>query len=567
MSRRIRCGCRQAAADAAAASEPPATSAASARASSVLPDPLGPRNRNTAAGRFGSVRPVPCHPHPLRHLADRLGLADHPLGQPGLQVREPLGLGLADPPDRDAGPGRDDRRDGLARDRLARPIAAAVAARSPGQRRHAGAGAGLVQRVERLVRQPSGGHVADRQFDGRVQGVRGRSGRRGGARGRRRARPGSRGPSDGLGSAISTGWKRRSRAGSLSMWRRYSSVVVAPMQVISPEPGPLQDVRGIEPPVRVAGPHDGVELVQEEDQVRPPPQRRQDLLQPLLELAAIRRTGDHARQAQCDDPPTGAAPSLPRSGGQPLDDRRLADAGLADQDRAVLGTPGGGPARPGASRRAARSPGLELAGLGLGGQVAAVAQQDGRHFVRRRQGKRRRGRRERGRGRDRGGSGRVRAGVRPGERARRRDRPRSGGTGARLVLLAGRRDRVEDPLAQPFEDGEADSRPGGSPPAAPSSALRGPPPAGAGCRTGRSRAPAPVPPPARTGRGRPDRDRGSIRAGRCRPGCGRGCRGAASPGPGARAAPGWSRAARAPAGPLLAARTPARTTAPAASPG
>ena len=65
----------------------------------------------------------------------------------------------------------------------------------------------------------------------------------------------------------------------------------------------------------------------------------QDGLQPLLELTAVLRAGDHRAEVQRDH-----ALVLERLGHvavddalcEPLDDRRLADAGLADQHRVVL---------------------------------------------------------------------------------------------------------------------------------------------------------------------------------------------------------------------------------------
>ena len=65
-------------------------------------------------------------------------------------------------------------------------------------------------------------------------------------------------------------------------------------------------------------------------------------LEPLLELAAVLRARDHRRQVEREHPA-----ALERVGhvagddplGEPLDDGGLADAGLADQHRVVLGTP------------------------------------------------------------------------------------------------------------------------------------------------------------------------------------------------------------------------------------
>jgi|GEM_PF-4805935 len=63
------------------------------------------------------------------------------------------------------------------------------------------------------------------------------------------------------------------------------------------------------------------------------------LLEPLFELSAILRTGDHARHVERDDAlglqALGDLPAHDRLR-QSLDDSRLADARLADEDRIVL---------------------------------------------------------------------------------------------------------------------------------------------------------------------------------------------------------------------------------------
>ncbi|GLE51007.1 hypothetical protein ATCCBAA256_05940 [Mycobacterium montefiorense] len=66
-------------------------------------------------------------------------------------------------------------------------------------------------------------------------------------------------------------------------------------------------------------------------------------LEPLFELAAILRAGHHRSEVQADD---GLVAQAVRhiaghdALGQSLDDRGLADAGLADQHRIVLGATG-----------------------------------------------------------------------------------------------------------------------------------------------------------------------------------------------------------------------------------
>ena len=66
-------------------------------------------------------------------------------------------------------------------------------------------------------------------------------------------------------------------------------------------------------------------------------------LEPLLELAAVLRAGDHRAQVQADQPLV--AQRLGHVAGddalgEALDDRGLADAGLADEHRVVLGAAG-----------------------------------------------------------------------------------------------------------------------------------------------------------------------------------------------------------------------------------
>ena len=124
------------------------------------------------------------------------------------------------------------------------------------------------------------------------------------------------------------------------MYLRYSSSVVAPMHCSSPRAKRrLEDVRRVDRAFGRAGADERVQLVDEQDRVVGVPQLFDDLLEALLELAAVLGAGDeradverqHAlveqrlRDVAGDDPVREA-----------LRDRGLADARLADQRRVVL---------------------------------------------------------------------------------------------------------------------------------------------------------------------------------------------------------------------------------------
>ena len=90
------------------------------------------------------------------------------------------------------------------------------------------------------------------------------------------------------GSSTSTFWKRRSSAASFSMYLRYSSSVVAPMQCSSPRAraGFSMLPASIEP-FRLARADDGVQLVDEQDDLAFLFRKIvQHALQALLEFAA-----------------------------------------------------------------------------------------------------------------------------------------------------------------------------------------------------------------------------------------------------------------------------------------
>ena len=85
-----------------------------------------------------------------------------------------------------------------------------------------------------------------------------------------------------------------------------------------------------------------VELVDEQDDVAALGDLLHHLLQALLELAAVLRAGDQGREVERVDLLVAQQLGHLVGGdalGQPLDDGRLAHAGLADQHRVVLGAP------------------------------------------------------------------------------------------------------------------------------------------------------------------------------------------------------------------------------------
>ena len=106
----------------------------------------------------------------------------------------------------------------------------------------------------------------------------------------------------------------------------------------------LEHVAGVHRALGGAGPDDRVQLVDECDDLAVGLlDLVEDGLEPLLELAAVLGAGDHRAEVERDQP---LVPQRLRhvAGhdplGQALDDRGLADAGLADQHGVVLGPPG-----------------------------------------------------------------------------------------------------------------------------------------------------------------------------------------------------------------------------------
>jgi hypothetical protein len=120
------------------------------------------------------------------------------------------------------------------------------------------------------------------------------------------------------------------------MYLRYSSSVAA-------RQGRLEHVAGVDGAIGLAGADHRVQFVDEDD--RPALVLRQFLehvLEAFLELAAVLGAGQQHRHVKREH--TLVLQRIGHLAGddalrQALDDRRLADAGLADQHRVVLGTP------------------------------------------------------------------------------------------------------------------------------------------------------------------------------------------------------------------------------------
>ena len=95
-------------------------------------------------------------------------------------------------------------------------------------------------------------------------------------------------------------------------------------------------------PWAAPGPEDGVDLVDEQDRLRPLAHRCDQRLEALLEVAAV--AGPRQQRAEVEGEDLGALQVLGHlAGGDPLrealGDRRLPDAGLAHEDRVVLAPP------------------------------------------------------------------------------------------------------------------------------------------------------------------------------------------------------------------------------------
>ena len=103
----------------------------------------------------------------------------------------------------------------------------------------------------------------------------------------------------------------------------------------------LEHVAGVHRALGRAGADDGVQLVDEGDDLAlGVGDLLEHRLEPLLELAAVLGAGDHRAEVEADEPLVLEAlghVALDDAPGEALDDGGLADAGLADEHRVVLG--------------------------------------------------------------------------------------------------------------------------------------------------------------------------------------------------------------------------------------
>ena len=355
-------------------------------ASSVFPTPVGPEEDERADRSLRILETGPGAADGLGDDLDRLLLADDPVVQGVLHVQQPLGLLLGDARDRDAGPHRDDLGDLLLADgRLVAgdrglPLGAqrvdllldgrlSLAQRRGflvllvvdrrvlllgdalqlllrlAQRRRRGgvaeadARGGLVDEVDRLVGQVAIGDVADRQVGGGLHGLVGDRdlvvllvALADAQQDVDRLLHGRLLDHDRLEAALE-GRVALDVLAVLVERRRADALELAAGQ------RRLEDVGRVDGALGRARADERVQLVDEQDGVVRVAQLLDDLLEPLLELAAVLRAGherpdvegQHAlveqdvRHVAGDDPV-----------GQALGDGGLADARLADERRVVL---------------------------------------------------------------------------------------------------------------------------------------------------------------------------------------------------------------------------------------
>ena len=142
----------------------------------------------------------------------------------------------------------------------------------------------------------------------------------------------------------------------------------------------LEDGGGVDGALGGPGPHEGVDLVDEQDDVAAGAHLLEDLLEALLEVAAVARAGHEGAHVQGVEllVAQGLGHVAVDDGlAQALDDGGLAHAGLADEDGVVLGAPGEDLHDP-LHLLVAADDRVELALARRGGEIAPELVEDGR---------------------------------------------------------------------------------------------------------------------------------------------------------------------------------------------
>ena len=142
----------------------------------------------------------------------------------------------------------------------------------------------------------------------------------------------------------------------------------------------LEDGGGVDGALGGPGPHEGVDLVDEQDDVAAGAHLLEDLLEALLEVAAVARAGHERAHVQGVEllVAQGLGDVAVDDGlAQALDDGGLAHAGLADENGVVLGAPGEDLHDP-LHLLVAADDRVELALARRGGEIAPELVEDGR---------------------------------------------------------------------------------------------------------------------------------------------------------------------------------------------
>ena len=303
---------------------------ASCRASSVLPTPVGPANRKLPIGLSGGAQARPRQLDRRRDLVDRGVLAeDHPL-QLGVERLQRAAVVARHRLHRHARHLGDDRFDLLRADRLG-PLL---------RRQQLLRRAGLVEHVDRLVGQVQVLQVLRRQRHGRLERLVGVDDAV--MHLVVRAQP----PQD----LERLGLGRLEHVDLLEPARQRAILVERLLDVVERRRADaaqravrqrrLEQVAGVHRAARRrAGADERVDLVDEEDRVLFLLQPLEHLLDALLEVAAVARAGDERAEVERVDlrrpQHVGHLPFV-NAQRQPLGQRGLADARLADEQRVVL---------------------------------------------------------------------------------------------------------------------------------------------------------------------------------------------------------------------------------------